>query len=379
MAQKIITDFVKSVDEHVYPQYDLFIKQFEYTNGYKNASFTEARVDFKKMLTPFCVHIKEIFKNGLHYLQQYSEHGIDGVPEDIKEILECLINFLENKDRHLRCLVPFMDDDKEKTIPNRMREPTYTFLLAEHLFSPLIPGHAYYLDRNHFPNELVSCPGKCGITCIDHLDKPTGIGNENVWHGFADIWIDKRVPVSVVLEEVEESEETDAPSKRTKLEKDDLVIEVKQPKEKLKVPNTVAQTVAQSIVNSFLQSKSGIVPTLCTSFGYLMIYMYDSENDIFLMSSTESPLKLFSESTKNFVDNHVIYLWMLLNYATCEKKPTEKFVQYCKKNNLLSGFPEQVKDKIHIYRKCLNQNLSSFPRVKEEKETEIAPHRLPYN
>jgi len=29
MAQKIITDFVKSVDEHVYPQYDVFFKQFE--------------------------------------------------------------------------------------------------------------------------------------------------------------------------------------------------------------------------------------------------------------------------------------------------------------------------------------------------------------
>jgi hypothetical protein len=59
--------FVKSVDEqclHVYPQYDVF-KQFEYLNGYKHACFTEIRVDFKRMATPFCVHIcyqRDFFK-----------------------------------------------------------------------------------------------------------------------------------------------------------------------------------------------------------------------------------------------------------------------------------------------------------------------------
>lgn len=97
MAQKIIEEFVKSVDDHVYPQYDLFVRKFEYVNGYKNVSFTDANVDFQQVTPSYCVHIKEVFKNGLSCLKQYQEHGIDSVPEIFQQSIKCLVEFLENK------------------------------------------------------------------------------------------------------------------------------------------------------------------------------------------------------------------------------------------------------------------------------------------
>lgn len=381
MAQKIIEEFVKSVDDHVYPQYDLFVKKFEYVNGYKNVSFTDANVDFLQVTPSYCVHIKEVFKNGLSCLKQYQEHGIDSVPEIFQQNIKCLVEFLENKDRHLRCLVPFMDEAKQRGIPPNMRDSINTFLLAEHLFSPLIPGHTYYLDRNLFPEDLVTCPGECGATCTDHLEKPIGIGNSNVWHGFPDIWIGNQVPVTVAFEDLEvvDCAKGDFPTQRTMYENDDLASEVNELSENIQLPTSVPRTVALTIVNAFIQSKYGFVPTLCSSFGYLTIYMYDCVNDVFLMSPTDFPLKLFSASRKEFVDNHIIYLWMVLNYSICAKKPTERVIQYCKENDLLSGFPKQVKDQLKIYRNNLKQNVSSFPHVDGDKETEIAPRRLPYS
>ena len=59
MAQKIITDLLNLSTNNVFMCIHsmTFFKQFEYLNGYKHACFTETRVDFKRMATPFCVHI----------------------------------------------------------------------------------------------------------------------------------------------------------------------------------------------------------------------------------------------------------------------------------------------------------------------------------
>ena len=115
-----------------------------------------------------------------------------------------------------------------------------------------------------------------------------------------------------------------------------------------------AQIMAQTIVFSFLQAKYNqaklknfLVPGIGIDSKSLLFYFYDSENDLLMATPY---LEIWSPDKKRLVVDHVLFLWLTLNYRYFCTGPYEVM----KKNRAGFKHAEKYRKEVQMpaHRKC---------------------------
>ncbi|CAC5364312.1 unnamed protein product [Mytilus coruscus] len=220
-----------------------------------------------------------IFRNGIFILKKFLDTHPQ-VPEDEKqmEALKKLLKYL------------LQDHDIALVESETCDEAEWAVIVAQHLLSPLTVDGSYKIDDSYDNIRFQpNCPCKNGESVDVDFDD-TSFGWIDGWHGRSDILINN---VSVHLANAE----------------DDNF-------KKTKTLNHQEQDLAQTIVFSFLQRKENrnnlkhcLVPTIGISKKKIVIYFYDSEEDV-LLGTTE--LDLFGY--KSICYDTIVFLWLTLNY-----------------------------------------------------------------
>lgn len=226
--------------------------------------------------------------------------------KDMDDAFTLLEKYITDIDVHQESL--------KKVLEGKPDESAVVRVLAAHLFGPLSNGN--YLIDNHVPDAKV-CSCGCG-----RLIKQgnTGLGCDITWHGYVDMYIQERIPMSVVKNDPEDCEisERTPPGVSSENDEDEeycwLSVEVK--KDPFSVHNKgTSQLIAQTITNSFAQvnknkALSGLpIPSFGCTSTKISIYSYDCENDILLKSL---PLSLFELGKVNL--STVVIIWLYLHF-----------------------------------------------------------------
>ncbi|VDI32471.1 Hypothetical predicted protein [Mytilus galloprovincialis] len=259
--------------------------------------FEKYRTDEKPLARIYAAG--SIFQNGIFILKKFLDPHPQ-VPEDEKqmEALKKLLNYLL-KDHDIAL------EEESGTCD----DAEWAVIVALHLLSPLTVDGSYKIDDSYdnlrFQPNSLSCPCKTG----EHGDSEDGdfddtsFGWIDGWHGKSDILINN---VSVHLANVEDDSFKVGSS----------AVSSSESSPETKTSNHQEQVLAQSIVFSFLQRKENrnnlkhLVPTIGISKKKIVIYFYDSEEDV-LLGTTE--LDLFGYKSTICYDTIVI-LWLTLNY-----------------------------------------------------------------
>ncbi|KAJ8321691.1 hypothetical protein KUTeg_000162, partial [Tegillarca granosa] len=205
-------------------------------------------------------------------------------------------------------------------------------VLAQHLFSQLVPSKKYMVDQNakQLPNFcLCSCKAKI-------ISGKTGIGPGATWHGNADILLDQTMAVAVIDDDDGNDESSEE--------------EFGEPeRKKTKNKKTFDQIVSETITNAFAQVNMNnclegwLIQTFGCTSDFAYVFLYDPVNDLLMHSC---PLLDLWPSPGTLNMRSVITLWLFLNFSTfISKNLSEKF--YLSE----SGFHKIVKEKLAFYKK----------------------------
>ncbi|KAK3101793.1 hypothetical protein FSP39_006414 [Pinctada imbricata] len=205
-------------------------------------------------------------------------------------------------------------------------------------------------------------------------------GSSRVWHGYPDIFIDKKVPVSIVIDARDDSKEEDttveddtetgssfmAPAAK-KMKKDSeeaksssagssfgLCIEMKKKKsgDALLSMSIVDQIIAEAITNAFAQVNANsllkglMIPSFGCTQDHIVVFLYDPENDILLQTNL---INLFEVPGELSVVA-IIEIWMYLNFAVLFKHDIAKKYKFES-----AKFRESVKDYLCYYEQASYQ------------------------
>ncbi|XP_060557877.1 uncharacterized protein LOC132718247 [Ruditapes philippinarum] len=212
-------------------------------------------------------------------------------------------------------LLKFLSDkgSSEKALYQGRKDTSgaeWTTIVAHYLLSKLAVCSKYTLDSHSFSKGRIKelC---CGCGCKERLSGDyiiygdTSIGVPSYWHGRVDIRMDVAVTVA--------TEDPDSQG----AENSSFSVDVESPSERMMMCKE--QIRARTIVFSFLQQKNQpdlnnfLIPTIAMSKSKVAVYLYDSENDIFL----ETPcLDLFLGDEFLKVET-IITLWLVLNFKYC--------------------------------------------------------------
>lgn len=273
-----------------------FLKFGSLCNAAESNAFTSARCDIDNIKNdedePYTIDFETLFKLGLDLLETLrptKKHPT--LSEGDTAALEKLIIFFEKKDGNEKSLTKILFDEDKK-----YSEADFTVTLAEHLFKLLAPEPHYVIDKGSRGKSLCKCNRDICEEKQKYFEK-TGIGHENVWHGFIDL-----VLVS------NECDTEDLGRWRN-------IIEVKRSLSRSKFA-VMDQAIAQTIVFSFLQkggSRKIFIPNILISPKEFRVIMYNTENDLLICSE---PLNLFTEQESKHCLNFssLIVLWMVLHY-----------------------------------------------------------------
>ncbi|KAK3089697.1 hypothetical protein FSP39_005698 [Pinctada imbricata] len=346
----------------------------EQCNGMKPVSFANADILFQGFLTlrsmrlrfenpvlppPEMKHIfyHEIFRTWL--FGYVAEEGLKAVPSIYEETFLCLLEFLEPERMafHERAIANCLKFKNDAT--------SLTAVLAEHFFSQLTPDHSYFMDENipKKPDKL-QCP--CNLDeCKQRLNfGNTAIGSSVVWHGCPDIFIDQRVPVTVITETKDNTVEDDTElygsfaepaAKKTKKRSNEeeqsspgsdnsfvapvakklkigsdganpctsrsvgmcIAMENNKSSDILFRSNIIDQIMASAMTNAFAQVNSNshlkglMIPSFACTQDYILVFLYDPENDILLQTNV---FKLF-EGPGRLSISAIVQVWMFLNFV----------------------------------------------------------------
>ncbi|XP_052078033.1 uncharacterized protein LOC127715972 [Mytilus californianus] len=239
-----------------------------------------------------------IFRNGIFILKKLLDPHPQ-VPEDGKqmEALKKLLNYLiADKDcKH--------DHDIALVESETCDEAEWAVIVAQHLLSPLTVDGSYTIDDSYDNLRFQpSCPCKNGESVDVDFDD-NSFGWIDGWYGRSDILINN---VSVHLAGAEDDN----------LKVGSSAVSLAESSTDTKTSNHQEQVLAQTIVFSFLKRKEYgddlkhcLVPTIGISKKKIVIYFYDSEEDV-LLGTTE--LDLFGY--KSICYDTIVFLWLTLNY-----------------------------------------------------------------
>ncbi|XP_045173951.2 uncharacterized protein LOC123535373 [Mercenaria mercenaria] len=264
-------------------------------NAHKKRSFADAFIEYSPLNLYLYADDKAygfdagvLFADGLDILKQYTDTEKPKIPSNIFER------------RALQNLLGFLSDEKDHEIllDEMTSEADQCVILAQHLLSRLT------VDRNY---TVTSYPGfttggtKCLCKQNDDLIGTIGdtsYGCENGWHGNADIILEGSDVQVAYVRQKEEEEDVTVSSVSDLNSKD------------------YKRVIAQTIVFSFLQKKmhgnklkNCLIPGVGISQKKIIVYFYDSENDILLSTK---PLQLFRDD--EIASSTLVFLWLTLNY-----------------------------------------------------------------
>lgn len=275
-----------------------FLKFGPLCNASESNAFTSARCGIIQERRPYTIDFKTLFKLGLDLLEKLKLEEEPTLSDKNITAIKILEAFIEQKAIHETSLIKILFDKDKK-----YSEADFTVTFAEHLFKLLAPGQHYVIDKG----SRGKCSCKCGRKDIrrndicakdTHFGK-TGIGHEDVWHGFIDL-----VLVS------NEGATEDSVRWRN-------IIEVKRSLLRSKFA-VMDQAIAQTIVFSFLKKRKRpniFIPNILISPKEFRVIMYNAEKDLLICSG---PRNLFTEqdSTRCLNFSSLIVLWMVLHYET---------------------------------------------------------------
>ncbi|XP_052679433.1 uncharacterized protein LOC128160186 isoform X1 [Crassostrea angulata] len=349
--------------------------KLESCNGTKSISFSEVTCEYEVLRNktnrrPCVFPFTLIFNEGVSFLESLEKGSSDDIKNmepHMKEAVLRLNAFYKSIEYNETCLKKVFDM-KVKGEEMAATETDISITLAEHLLGKLAPGESYKIDNKARGKK--SC--RCGCKVTPVFDG-TGIGHEQVWHGFIDIVFSSHLGLhsmaNTVLDieeniskkrRVDEQDETndDSPGRKT-------ITEVKQALPE----NILSQAIAQTIVFSLLQKQKHpeflhhMIPNIVISPEKLEIMMYDSDNDVLLCSNPIHIFNLDLPENRTLIDETVVIIWMVLHYrifGTGLNKATPYLLERCKSN-----FTQLVASKWDIYSKSLKSCVPGFPSVQK--------------
>ena len=187
------------------------------------------------------------------------------------------------------------------------------------------------------------------------------LGSDSCWHGNADIFLDQKIPV-VVLELNEDGDDETQPAKKRKtLSESAHERESEQNKSKpealLNLYN-LDQIIAEAITNGFAQVNQNVtmsgwlIPTFACTFEHIVVFLYDSVNDVLLQTMTPTPL--WSQPDVLNIDA-IVEIWMYLNFSLFSNPNLAEEFEFVK-----SRFHECASEKLVYYKQAVcHQEIKS--------------------
>ncbi|XP_033727920.1 uncharacterized protein LOC117317282 [Pecten maximus] len=260
-----------------------------------------------------------IFKN-LELLAKDENPDDSAVDQDLISAYNSLIAYIVEKDTHDICLSKVCKA-KDGMVPEMSSKTDIAYALAVHLFAPL-GGGLCVLDNRSVASPK-SCPGGCKRT----MQKgPTGIGAMQIWNGFADIFIDQKIPVKIwkeipeiITDECEEDNDSISDSVSlsgcpTCSSESDFY------KHNMDNKSQLCQLIAQTITNSFAQVNKNkqlspyIIPSFGCSNNRMIIFGYDSEGDVMVKKIDPILLWTCTDNIWHLSVSAVVQIWMYIHF-----------------------------------------------------------------
>lgn len=317
-----------------------FLKFGSLCNASESNAFTSARCEIDNIKNeeskPYTIDFKTLFKLGLDLLEKWKTKKKPGLDERNTTAINVLEAFIKEKVNHEKSLTKILFDKKNS-------EADFTVTLAEHLFRLLAPGRHYVIDKGARGKNVCQCNDP--VCAKEYHFGKTGIGHEDVWHGFIDLVLFSK---------------NDATKGGDRWRN---IIEVKRSLSRSKF-SVMDQAISQTIVFSFLQKMLQIegnrdifIPNILISPKEFRVIMYNAENDLLICSQ---PFNLFTkpDSTGCLEIQSILILWMVLHYET--------FLEDIKQV-VHEGVIENVKAKFHantnknVYCEKLKFSVNKFP------------------
>ncbi|XP_033758816.1 uncharacterized protein LOC117341091 [Pecten maximus] len=384
IAQEMLDVFL--TDKSGFNFFNLVIRN---TNAREGSSFTDASISLQvlddvnllrnDLVESYpkcgCVGIKDILQEAI--LRNFSRDGVDAVEKDpdYRPAFFALLEFLRGRNTHAKAI--------EKLFNSRgKKKPLVMTALAHHLFSQLVPGKEYEVDR--YAKDI---PKTCQCGCNANISAGnTSVGSQGTWHGKVDILLNHTIPVSVLQEQsVNEDDEIDSEStdenegeseiKKRKIDKGNYDVKQggsKQTEQKDKIDSceipvkvksckadekvlyctkVLKQIFAEAITNSFAQVHMNpnslsnfLIPTFGATSEHITICLYDSENDYLLYNTQE--IYLWTAQNKLNI-TAIMIIWLFLNFTVFTSKNLHSFVKLDK-----SGLHEELGQFLELYKKA---------------------------
>nr|XP_022332267.1 uncharacterized protein LOC111129982 [Crassostrea virginica]XP_022332268.1 uncharacterized protein LOC111129982 [Crassostrea virginica] len=357
-----------------------FLKLGPLCNASESCSFTEATCNFKTVRNEnnlaLILEFSQLFSRGITLLSDVKNNKRELEQHEL-EAIKLLDSFFKDKDKHEQSLNKVLRGHQTEDEKKGFSETEIRVALAEHLLGKLAPGKSYVVDRR------LKKKGKCRCGYDFCKSNPvfgsTGVGHEEVWHGFIDIMFSSHygVPETAAVFTNETLDSTTLSCPFDDLDCDDqneegslggkTISEVK-----LSRTGAESQAIAQTIVFSFIQRKrhpqfsNFFIPNILISPNSFRIIMYDAVNDILICSL---PLSIFqSYPSKSFEIASIIILWMVLHYRIfCDGID----VSLIKKadieiKSIQANFKERANEKLDFYVNRPKFGVQGFPIVQRE-------------
>ncbi|XP_069122928.1 uncharacterized protein [Argopecten irradians] len=293
-----------------------------------------------------------------------SDDSRSKVDSNLLSAYDSLVDYITEKEAHDLCLSKVC-----KSIDGNLSssETEIAYALAVHLFAPL-NGGSCVLD-NHSKSWPKCCPGGCkGVV----QKGPTGLGAVQIWHGFADIVISQKIPLQI-WKNVPEGF-TDAQNEDTEVDSDSGTEDASLPlhsmyswndevnKSDFAMKQPLCQLIAQTITNSFAQVNENkqLSQFLIPSFGcfnnQIVIFGYDSENDVLVKKI--DPIVLWTESDNvwHLSISAIVQIWMYIYFPLLMLPSLAKRYD----NNIQSNFHKC--HTINFFRKYSKCHTNGFLR-----------------
>ncbi|XP_033752299.1 uncharacterized protein LOC117336057 isoform X1 [Pecten maximus] len=352
------------------------------SNAIEGTSFTDAAISLRGLVETQralnkdyrdgipkvgLVKIKDILN--MHVFEEFLEDGVKGIENSSaanQQAFLTLFHFLDEKKKHEQAIEKLLT-----SVPQTSRsKETIMVALAHHLFSQLVPGNKYEVDK--YANQL---PKECDCGCKAMICKgDTSVGSDGTWHGRVDIVLNHTIAVAVLKDqpnsddedEYNDTDEEGPPSKQRKACKNDTVLLER------KVLNKV---LAEAITNSFAQVNIHektlshfLIPTFGATSEHITICLYDSENDYLLHIKDELLLWKPIGVAKQLNVRTLVVIWLFLNFSIFTHKKLHTLINLDK-----SGLHDELLECLELYKNTETKGKFVSSESSEQLWKSMAP------
>ncbi|XP_021341729.1 uncharacterized protein LOC110442443 isoform X2 [Mizuhopecten yessoensis] len=150
------------------------------------------------------VYMKDILN--ISILEEFLAHGVDAIekcsrPDVCWQAFLTLLEFLREKRKHEESIKKLVTTATHST--NGNKETQIMAGLAHHLFSQLVPGKKYEVDK--YAKQL---PKECVCGCKAKIcEGDTSVGSQRTWHGRVDVILNHTIAVAFGKGQTDDAEE----------------------------------------------------------------------------------------------------------------------------------------------------------------------------